>query len=157
MASINKTTLIGNITREIEIRYTPKGTAIIELGLALNRKYTTDSGEKREECTFLDITFFAKSAETIEKYCKKGDLIYIEARLTLDTWDDKETGKKRSKLKLIGEQFQFIGGGKKEGESDSRESRSSQRPPQGRPAGRQQPQRPPVDPDLDRAEDDCPF
>lgn len=113
MPSINTCHFIGNLTRNPEIKYTPKGTAICELGLAINRNYTTESGEKREEVTFLDFTAFARSAEVLGEYCHKGTLLYICARASLDQWDDKETGKKRSKVKFIVENFQFLGGAPK--------------------------------------------
>jgi single-strand DNA-binding protein len=109
MASVNRVTIIGNLTRDPEIRNTPKGTAVAELGVAINRTWKDDSGNKQEETTFVDVTFWGKQAEVLAQYTKKGDPIYIEGRLQLDTWDDKETGKKRSKLKVTGEQFQFLG------------------------------------------------
>lgn len=110
MANLNKVMLIGNLTRDPELKYLPKGTAVADLGLAINRNWTTDDGQKREECTFLDVTFFGKQAETLAKYMTKGKPLYVEARLQLDQWDDRDTGQKRSKLKLIGESFQFLGG-----------------------------------------------
>ena len=109
MASVNKVILIGNLTRDPELRYTPKGTAIAEIGLAINRKYKLDSGETREEVTFLDISFWGKGGETIAKWCKKGNPLYVEGRLQMDTWDDKTTGQKKSRIKIIGESFQFLG------------------------------------------------
>jgi single-strand DNA-binding protein len=109
MASVNKVILIGNLTRDPEIRYTPKGMAVAEVGLAVNRKYRVEN-ETREEVTFLDITFWGKQAEVVGQYMKKGKPIYIEGRLQLDTWDDKQTGQKRSKLRVVCEDFQFLGG-----------------------------------------------
>lgn len=108
MASLNKVMLIGNLTRDPELRYTPKGMAVTEITLAVNRNYTVD-GDKREEVAFIDVTFWAKSAEVIAQYCKKGRPLYVEGRLRLDSWDDKETGKKRSRLTVTGEEFQFLG------------------------------------------------
>ncbi len=102
--------LIGNLTRDPEVRYTPKGTAVTDLGLAINRNYSTDDGDKREETTFVDITFWGRQAETLGQYMKKGRPLYVEGRLQLDSWDDKSTGQKRSKLKVVGENFQFLGG-----------------------------------------------
>ena len=102
--------LIGNLTRDPEVRYTPKGTAVTDLGLAINRNYSTDDGDKREETTFVDITFWGRQAETLGQYMKKGRPLYVEGRLQLDTWDDKNTGQKRSKLKVVGDNFQFLGG-----------------------------------------------
>lgn len=110
MASLNKVMLMGNLTRDPEVRYTPKGTAVTDLGLAINRNYTTDGGEKREDTTFVDITFWGRQAEVLGQYMKKGRPLYVEGRLQLDSWDDKNTGKKVYKLRVTGENFQFLGG-----------------------------------------------
>src|SRR5438046_7996236 len=109
MASFNKVILLGNLTRDPEVRYTPKGSAVCDLGVAVNRVYTTDSGEKREEATFVDVTFWGRTAEVAGEYLKKGRPVFIEGRLQLDTWDDKQSGQKRSKLKVIGETMQMLG------------------------------------------------
>ncbi len=109
MASLNKVMLIGNLTRDPEVRYTPKGTAVTDIGLACNRVYSTDDGDKREETTFVDVTLWGRQAEIAGQYMKKGRPIYIEGRLQLDTWDDKQSGQKRSKLKVVGDNFQFLG------------------------------------------------
>ena len=110
MASLNKVMLIGNLTRDPEVRYTPKGTAVTDIGLAVNRNYSTDSGERREETTFVDITLWGRQAEIAGQYMKKGRPIYVEGRLQMDTWQDKQTGQNRSRLKIVGENFQFLGG-----------------------------------------------
>ena len=115
MASFNKVILIGNLTRDPELRYTPKGTAVAKLGLAVNRQWKTDSGEAREEVTFIDIDAFGRSAEVIGQYCKKGKPLMIEGRLKYDTWDDKQTNQKRSKLSVVLESFQFLGDGNRSG------------------------------------------
>jgi len=132
MASFNKVILLGNLTRDPEVRYTPKGSAVCDLGVAVNRVYTTDSGEKREEATFVDVTFWGRTAEVAGEYLKKGRPIFIEGRLQLDSWEDKQSGQKRSKLKVIGETMQLLGGRAAAGagaagdESDEdRQSRSS--------------------------------
>jgi len=109
-ASYNKVFLLGNLTRDPEVRYTPKGSAVADLGIAVNRQYTLDSGEKREEVTFVDVTFWGRTAEVAGEYLKKGRSVFIEGRLQLDTWDDKQSGQKRSKLKVIGEMMQMLGG-----------------------------------------------
>jgi single-strand DNA-binding protein len=109
MANLNKVLLMGNLTRDPEVRYTPKGTAIANLGLAINRVYTTDSGEKKEEVTFVDIEVWGRQAETAGQYLAKGRPVFVEGRLRLDSWDDKETGQKRNKLKVVGERIQFLG------------------------------------------------
>lgn len=115
MANFNKVFLMGNLTRDPELRYTPKGQAVVKLGLAVNRRYTTESGEQREEVTFVDIDAWGKQAETIAQYCKKGRPLFVEGRLKLDQWDDKNTGQKRSALRVVLEGFQFVGGPPSEG------------------------------------------
>jgi len=101
--------LIGNLTRDPEIRYTPKGSAVADIGLAVNRRYRVED-DLREEVTYVDVTFWGRQAETIGQYMKKGRPIFIEGRLQLDSWEDKNTGQKRSRLRVIGENFQFLGG-----------------------------------------------
>ena len=110
MASFNKVILLGNLTRDPEVRYTPKGSAVCDLGIALNRVYTTEGGEKREEVTYVDVVLWSRLAEIAGEYLKKGRPIFIEGRLQLDTWDDKQSGQKRSKLRVIGETMQLLGG-----------------------------------------------
>jgi len=110
MASFNKVILLGNLTRDPEVRYTPKGSAVCDLGIAINRQYTLDSGEKREEVTYVDVVLWSRLAEIAGEYLKKGRPVFIEGRLQLDTWDDKQTGQKRNKLRVIGETMQLLGG-----------------------------------------------
>jgi single-strand DNA-binding protein len=111
MAGYNKVILIGNLTRDPETRYTPKGVAITKLGLAVNRSWRdANTGELKEEVTFVDVDAFGKQAETLSKYVRKGSPIMIEGRLRLDTWEDKQTNQKRSKLGVVLEGFQFLGG-----------------------------------------------
>jgi single-strand DNA-binding protein len=109
MANFNKVLLMGNLTRDPELRYTPKGTAITTITLAVNRTWSSESGEKKEEVTFVDVDVWGKQAETIGQYMAKGRPLFVEGRLKLDQWDDKETGQKRSRLKVVCENFQFIG------------------------------------------------
>ena len=109
MASFNKVILLGNLTRDPEIRYTPKGSAVCDLGIAVNRQYTLESGERREEVTYVDVVLWARLAEIAAEYLKKGRPVFIEGRLQLDTWDDKQSGQKRSKLRVIGENMQMLG------------------------------------------------
>jgi single-strand DNA-binding protein len=160
MPNLNKVMLIGNLTRDPEIKYTPKGTAIAAFGLAVNRNYTTESGEKREEVTFIDLEAYARLAEIIGEYCKKGRPILVEGRLKLDTWDDKQSGQKRSKMKVVVETMQLLGsreggGGGGGGEDFEGGGQRSAAPQQRRaPAP---PPRPAADPDLDAAPDDIPF
>ena len=120
MASFNKVILVGNLTRDPELRYTPKGTAIAKIGVAVNRVWTNEAGEKKEEVTFVDVDVFGRTAENVGQYMRKGRPILIEGRLRLDQWDDKQTGQKRSKLTVIVETCQFLGGGKPDGERKPR-------------------------------------
>ena len=151
MASFNKVILVGNLTRDPELRYTPKGTAVARLGLAVNRQWKTDTGEAREEVTFIDIDAFGRQAEVIGQYCKKGRPIMIEGRLKYETWDDKQTNQKRSKLLVVLESFQFLGDGNRGGE--------------GAPAGAPAPAArrptteapPPADSEGPPLDDDVPF
>src|SRR6202047_2442877 len=110
MANLNRVLLIGNLTRDPEVRYTPKGTAVAEIGLAVNRIYSGEDGEKKEETTFVDVTLWARQAEIAGQYLKKGRPVFIEGRLQLDSWDDKQTGQKRSRLRVVAENLQLLGG-----------------------------------------------
>lgn len=109
MASFNKVILIGNLTRDPELRYTPKGTAVAKLGLAVNRGWTTDAGEKKEEVTFVDVDVFGRTAENCGQYLRKGRPLLVEGRLKLEQWDDKQTGQKKQRLGVVGELVQFLG------------------------------------------------
>ena len=111
MANFNKVILAGNMTRDPELRYTPNGKAIAKFGLAINRNWTTETGEKKEEVTFVDIDSFGRQAEVISQYMKKGRPILVEGRLKLDQWDDKQTGQKRSRLGVVLESFSFLDSG----------------------------------------------
>jgi len=135
MASFNKVILLGNLTRDPEVRYTPKGSAVCDLGLAVNRQYTLDSGEKREEVTYVDVVLWARLAEIAGEYLKKGRPVFIEGRLQLDTWDDKQSGQKRSRLRVIGETMQLLGSrptgggaGPTEAVEEDRQSRPNTKP-----------------------------
>jgi single-strand DNA-binding protein len=109
MPNLNRVLLMGNLTRDPELRVTPKGTPICQFGLAINRQWKSDSGEKQEEVIFVDVECWGKQAETVAKYCKKGKPLYVEGRLKLDQWEDKNTKEKRSRMKVVLEQFQFLG------------------------------------------------
>jgi single-strand DNA-binding protein len=102
---------MGNLTRDPELRYTPKGTAVAKLGLAVNRSWRNADGQQQDETTFVDVDAFGKQAETLGQYMQKGRPILIEGRLKLDQWEDKNTGQNRSKLGVILEKFSFVGGG----------------------------------------------
>jgi single-strand DNA-binding protein len=118
MANLNKVMLIGTITRDPEIKYTPKGTAIAAFGIAINHTYTTN-GEKREDVTFVDLEAYGRVAEVIGEYCKKGKQLFIEGRLKLDTWDDKQSGQKRSKMKVVADNIQLLSSGEKRESAES--------------------------------------
>lgn len=130
MANLNKVYLMGRLTRDPELRYTPKGTAVADLGLATNRyRAGTEGGDRVEETTFVDVTLWGKSAELANQYLSKGKEVFIEGRLQLDSWEDKASGQKRSKLKVVGEVMQFIGGNSGGGgsQNSSGENRGYQR------------------------------
>ncbi|MCA9038873.1 MAG: single-stranded DNA-binding protein [Planctomycetaceae bacterium] len=111
MASFNKVILMGNLTRDPQVRYTPSGTAVTDLGLAVNRTwFDKQSNSKKEEVTFIDVTLWGRQAEVAGEYLGKGRSVLIEGRLTLDQWDDKDTGQKRSKLKVVCENMTMVGG-----------------------------------------------
>jgi single-strand DNA-binding protein len=112
MANLNKVMLIGNLTRDPELRYTPKGTAVADIAIAINRIWNNDQGQRQEETTFVDVTLWGRQAELAQQYLSKGRGVYIEGRLQMDTWDDKTTGQKRSKLKVIAENLQFLPDGR---------------------------------------------
>jgi len=115
MANLNKVMLIGNLTRDPELRVTPKGTAICQFSLAVNRKFRDEAGADREEVTYVDIEAWGKSGENIAKYCTKGRPLFVEGRLRLDQWEDKNTKEKRSRMKVVCDNFQFLGTGRAEG------------------------------------------
>ena len=115
MANLNKVMLIGNLTRDPELRVTPKGTAICQFSLAVNRKFKDESGGEREEVTYIDVEAWSKQGETIAKYCTKGRPLFVEGRLRLDQWEDKTTKEKRSRMKVVLENFQFLGSGRADG------------------------------------------
>ena len=154
MASFNKVILLGNLTRDPELRYTPKGTAVAKLGLAVNRVWTNEAGERKEEVTFVDVDVFGRTAENAGQYLRKGRPVLIEGRLKLDQWEDKTTGQKKSRLGVVAEMIQFLGGSQESGDR-------SQNPEGARRDESVQPN-PPVDnqqspPDGPPENDDVPF
>ncbi|HEV2095753.1 MAG TPA: single-stranded DNA-binding protein [Chthoniobacterales bacterium] len=132
MASFNKVILLGNLTRDPEVRYTPKGSAVCDLGLAVNRQYSLDNGEKREEVTFVDVVLWARLAEIAGEYLKKGRPVFIEGRLQLDSWDDKQSGQKRTKLRVVGETMQLLGSRPSAGGGEGEEGARAERGASGR-------------------------
>ncbi len=128
MPNLNIVHIIGNLTRDPELRVTPKGTAIATFSLAVNRKWKDDRGVESEEVTYIDCEAWGKSGENIAKYCTKGRPLYVQGRLRLDQWEDKTTKEKRSRMKVVVEQFQFLGQGR-DGEQQQRESAPAARTP----------------------------
>lgn len=159
MAYLNKVFLIGNLTRDPELRVTPKGTAICSFGLAVNRQYRDENGTARDETTFVDIEAWGKQGELVSKYLTKGSPCMVEGRLRLDSWEDKNSGQKRSKLKVVLDNVQFLSrgpgggagpqGGDMGGEPDEQPRPSAPPRNMGRPAPA-----PDSGPGL---EDDVPF
>lgn len=133
--NLNKVMLAGNLTRDPKLTYIPSGTAVCEFGLAINRKWTDkESGEKKEDVVFVDVTAWGRIAETITEYLSKGSGVFIEGRLQLDQWTDKESGSKRSKLKVVAESVQFVGGKRENGGEQKQEERRQPDKPTSRPA-----------------------
>jgi single-strand DNA-binding protein len=128
MSNYNKVLLLGRLTRDPELRYTPQGTPVVDIGVAVNREYTTGT-ERRKETTFVDVTLWKRQAEVVSQYLKKGAPIFIEGRLSLDSWE--QDGQKRSRLRVVAENFQFVGG-RAEGEAggDDAGYRARSRPAQ---------------------------
>jgi single-strand DNA-binding protein len=163
MAYLNKVLLIGNLTRDPELRVTPKGTAICQFGLAVNRQYKDESGATRDETAFIDIEAWGKQGELVSKYLQKGSPAFIEGRLRFDSWEDKTSGQKRNKLKVVLENVQFLsrgGGGAANatsGEAPVPATAAVDEPPAepvsppARPASR------PPGPGPQKVEDDVPF
>lgn len=153
MANFNKVLLIGNLTRDPELRVTPKGTAVCQFGLAVNRQFKDESGAARDETTFVDVEAWGRQAEVVSKYCAKGRPLFVEGRLKLDQWEDKTSGQKRSRLKVVLENFQFLGG-------------RSDAPAGGEPAAGANPEQfapparnsaPAPDASVNQVDDDVPF
>lgn len=142
MPNLNRVFIMGNLTRDPEMRYTPSNTAIVQIGIAINRTWKNQAGEKQEEVTFIDAEAWQKTAETINQYFQKGDPIFIEGRLKLDQWEDKE-GQKRSKIKVVIENFQFIKSksGEQGGSEEQPPARTGGYGPQGNKALNQPKQR----------------
>lgn len=167
MASFNKVILLGNLTRDPQLKYLPSQTAVAEFGIACNRKFKSAAGEDREEVTFVDITAFGKQAELINQYFTKGKPIFIEGRLKFDSWEDKQGGGKRSRLTVVLENFQFIGGrdgggggGRSQGYEGGADEGGPSAPPQRGPS-RQAPSQPQAQPpfgdEQQFKDDDIPF
>ncbi|MEM6915495.1 MAG: single-stranded DNA-binding protein [Verrucomicrobiota bacterium] len=116
MSSYNRVTLLGNLTRDPELKRVKSGQAVVDLGLALNRTWSNEAGERQEETTFVDVTVWGKTAENAAKYLQKGRSVLVEGRLQLDTWTDSNSGQNRSKLRVVAESLQFLGGNQESGQ-----------------------------------------
>lgn len=127
MSSYNKVVLMGNLTRDPQLRYTPNQTAVVGIGLAMNRNWTDQSGQKKEEVCFVDCTMFGKRAEVINKYCKKGEPLFVEGRLVYDSWTAQD-GSKRSKVKVMIESFEFLGGNENSGDEHDKQPKQDEKP-----------------------------
>lgn len=121
-ANLNRVFLMGNLTRDPELRYTPKGVAIAKIGLAINREWKDADGQKKQECVFVDVDSFGRQAETLAQYLKKGSPLMVEGRLKLEEWKDKTTGQQRQRLGVVLEGFQFIGGKSDSGQQPAKPS-----------------------------------
>ncbi len=170
MASLNKVFLMGNLTRDPELRYTPSGTPVCQFGLAVTRKYKTGQGELKEETCFVDVTMWGARGVAISEYFTKGRPIFIEGRLNYDSWESPEG--RRSKLTVVADNFEFIGGrGGAEGGAGAPDAEASgaepgprgprQQRPQGRPQGKPQPKQAApeeaADEGVDVSDDEIPF
>jgi single-strand DNA-binding protein len=154
MASFNKVILAGNLTRDPELRYTPKGTAVAKIGLAVNRTWKSETGEMKEEVSFIDVEAWGRQAEVISQYMRKGRPLLIEGRLKLDTWEDKNTHQKQSKLKVVLESFSFIDSNRPEGAAPPPGEAPRRPPPPPAPGAK------PASPESEAPpseEDDVPF
>jgi single-strand DNA-binding protein len=177
MANYNKVILMGNLTRDPQLKYLPSQTAVVEFGMAINRKFRTPQGEDREEVCFVDCSSFGKQAEVINQYFQKGKPIFIEGRLKYDSWEDKNGGGKRSRLVVVVDRFEFVGGrdggggggqagydqsqggGDEYSQRPPQQNRGPARPPQNRQAPQQQAPAPeqPFGDEQQFKEDDIPF
>jgi single-strand DNA-binding protein len=124
--NLNKVTIAGRLTREPEKKYTSQGTAITDIGLAVNRYWKGEDGTKKEEVTFIDATAYGRVAEIIQEFLHKGSPVYIEGRLSLDSWTDKQTNQKRSRLRIVAENLQMLGS--RDSDSGHASSASNQQP-----------------------------
>ena len=154
-ANFNKVILAGNLTRDPELRYTPKGSAIAAFGLAINRSWKDETGQTKEEVTFVDIEAWGRQAEVVAQYLKKGRPMLMEGRLRLDSWDDKQTGQKRSRLKVVLESFSFLDSGQRTGEGAPAPAQAPR--PAAPVAPAPAPAAPPPDMEAPPSEDDVPF
>ncbi len=152
MPSYNKVILMGNLTRDPEMVMAGSGNPICKLGLAVSRRFSTKDGEQREETTFVDVDAFGRQAETLNRYMSKGRPILIEGRLKLDEWEDRSSGQKRTKLKVVCENFQFVGGRDDGGAGNGNGNYERSSPPRRATTGS-----PAAEPAGNIEDDDVPF
>ncbi len=145
MANFNKVILMGNLTRDPQLSYTPSQTAVVDFGIAVNRRWTGQDGQQRDEVCFVDCRAYGKPAETINKYCKKGKPLMLEGRLTFDSWTGQD-GVKKSKLRVTVETFQFLPMGARIVEQSGPVEDEQQAPSDNGPAN-----------DISNSKDDIPF
>jgi len=161
MPNLNKVMLMGNLTRDPQLSYLPSQTAVCEISIAVNRRWMGQDGQQKEEVTFVECSMFGKRAEVLAKYLKKGQPIFVDGRLKLDQWEAQD-GTKRSKMRVIVENFEFIGGrqgggdgGNQGGDEGGYAPQQPQQPrayaPRPAPAGRPMQQRPPQAPPQQQA------
>jgi single-strand DNA-binding protein len=165
MANFNKVVLLGNLTRDPQLKYLPSQMPVVEFGLAINHRFKTKSGETREEVCFVDCSAFGKQAEIINQYCQRGRPLLVEGRLKYDTWEDKQGGGKRSKHTVVVDNFQLLGGrdsggqggagGHQGGEEDHSSPQSA--PPRRAPAAERAPVEQPFGEEQQFSENDIPF
>lgn len=153
MASLNKVFLIGNLTRDVEVRYTPAGKAVAGVGIAVNQKWKDANGEQHEDVTFVDLTIWGKTAELAAQYLGKGSSVHVSGRLRTETWDDKQTGQKRSKLSVTVDELQFLDSKRQDGAPRQRTAVDSAREAQQRPRATP----PPYEGDAGMDGDEIPF
>lgn len=128
MASFNKVILVGNLTRDPELRYTPKGSSVCDIVIAINRQWANDAGEKMSETTFVDVTLWGRVGEIVAQYCTKGSPLMVEGRLQTESWEDKATMQKRTKLKVVGENIQLMGDKRESSPAPGSDGRPAQQP-----------------------------
>jgi len=161
MANLNKVFLMGNLTRDPELRYTPSGAPVCEFGMAINRTYKTSAGEQREEVCFVDVVMWGRRGVVISEYMTKGRPIFIEGRLQYDSWESAEG--RRSRLRVVADNFEFIGGrgggGGQERAPSERPQRGQSQPRSGGAPPSQRQEGPPEQQEetYDVGEDEIPF
>jgi single-strand DNA-binding protein len=148
--NLNKVMLGGRVTRDTELRHTPKGTAVADIAIAVNRVFTNEQGQKTEESTFVDVTLWGRQAEIASQYLHKGSPVFVEGRIQMDSWVDKQSGEKRNRLKVVGEHLQLLGDRRESAGASTAPAATVARAPQPRPVG-------PRELDRDVEPEDIPF